>query len=114
MLNSGRCNPTSADAHVEPLERRIHLAGNGLSAVYFDNADFTGKSSERVDSSVNFNWGTAAPISGFGPDQFSARWTGLVVPTRSETYKFYAKGSDGFRLWVNGKLIIDKWINQSS
>ncbi|HET6246632.1 MAG TPA: PA14 domain-containing protein [Tepidisphaeraceae bacterium] len=45
--------------------------------------------------------------------QFSARWTGLIVPKFSETYTFTARADDGVRLWVNGKKLFDAWKMQS-
>lgn len=48
-----------------------------------------------------------------GADTFSVRWVGQVRPRYSETYTFYTQSDDGVRLWVNGTLIIDSWVNQS-
>ncbi|HEY9845679.1 MAG TPA: PA14 domain-containing protein, partial [Candidatus Caenarcaniphilales bacterium] len=30
----------------------------------------------------------------------------------SETYTFYVTTDDGVRLWVNGKLLVDNWVDQ--
>lgn len=43
------------------------------------------------------------------PDYNTARFTGTIVPRYSETYTFYMIGDDGFRLWIDGKLVIDFW-----
>lgn len=43
------------------------------------------------------------------PDFNTARFTGTIVPKYSEDYTFHMVGDDGFRLWVNGALIIDFW-----
>ena len=83
---------------MESVEPRLMLAGNGLAATYFDNADLTGKSVSRIDTTVNFDWGASAPATGIGADTFSARWTGSVQPTKSETYTFYVQSDDGARL----------------
>jgi hypothetical protein len=90
------------------------VSGDGLAATYFDNKDFTGKSASRGDKTVNFNWSSGAPISGFGSDTFSVRWSGFVVPAKSETYSFYTNTDDGVRLWVNGKLLVDRWSNKGA
>lgn len=86
--------------------------GNGLRADYFDNSDFTGTASTRTDRQINFNWGDGAPISGFGADTFSARWTGEVQAQYSQLYTFYARADDGVRVWVNNQLLIDAWKTQ--
>lgn len=43
------------------------------------------------------------------PDYNTARFTGTIVPTYTEDYTFHMVGDDGFRLWINGQLIIDFW-----
>ncbi|MBP1964584.1 family 43 glycosylhydrolase [Paenibacillus aceris] len=43
------------------------------------------------------------------PDYNTARFTGTIVPKYTENYTFHMVGDDGFRLWVNGQLIIDFW-----
>ena len=86
-------------------------AGNGLSAVYYDNQNFTGATVARVDPTVNFDWGAGAPAPGIGVNTFSVRWTGQVQAQFSQTYTFYTTSDDGVRLRVNGQLIIDNWTD---
>ena len=87
-------------------------SGTGLTAVYFDNMDFTTQRVARTDSAVDFNWGNGAPDASVGADTFSVRWTGQVQPLYSQTYTFHTYTDDGVRLWVNDTLIIDRWVNQ--
>jgi len=87
--------------------------GTGLSATYYDNSDFTGTSVTRTDPTVDFNWADQAPAAGIGADTFSIRWTGRVRAQHSETYTFYTFTNDGVRLWVEGELLVDKWVQQS-
>jgi hypothetical protein len=94
---------------LEGLEQRTMLAGDGLSAVYYDNADFTGASVARVDATVNFNWKGGTPAPHISSDTFSVRWTGQVQPSFSQTYTFSTVSDDGVRLWVNGQQIINQW-----
>ncbi|MEV6031078.1 PA14 domain-containing protein [Nonomuraea sp. NPDC052116] len=44
-------------------------------------------------------------------DDVSVRWTGQIQPKYSETYTFSIIGDNGFRLWVDGKPIIDHWVD---
>ncbi|MEV1247484.1 PA14 domain-containing protein [Nonomuraea sp. NPDC050022] len=85
----------------------------GLSATYFDNADLTGATVTRIDPTVNFDWGSAAPAPAIGADTFSVRWTGKVVADKAETYTFITTSDDGVRLWVDGKPLIDNWTDHS-
>lgn len=101
-------------AVVEPLEPRQLLATNGLNAVYFNNRDFTGAARTRIDSTVAFDWPDhSSPARGIRGTTFAARWSGLVKPYTSETYTFTTRNSDGVRLWVNGKLVIDAWTTST-
>lgn len=68
----------------------------------------------RVDTTVDFNWGTGSPGTGVPVDGFAARWSGTVIPTATETYTFYTSTDDGIRLWVNNTLIIDQWKHQGA
>jgi glucose/arabinose dehydrogenase len=86
--------------------------GDGLSATYFDNLDFTGPSVSRIDPGVNFNWGLGSPAAGIGEDTFSARWTGQVQPRYSGDYTFFTTSDDGVRLYINDQLVIDRFVDQ--
>ncbi len=102
---------------MEGLETRVlmhagHEEGTGLLGNYYDNKDFTNLKLTRTDSQVNFTWAAGSPASGIGADTFSVRWTGQLVPHTSEKYTFYTSTDDGVRLWVDGKLIIDKLKDQ--
>ncbi|MGI8835346.1 MAG: PA14 domain-containing protein [Pyrinomonadaceae bacterium] len=87
-------------------------AGTGLQAQYFDNMNFTDLKVTRTDASVNFDWGGGTPDPSVGIDTFTVRWQGKVEPQYAQTYTFYTETDDGVRLWVNGQLLIDKWIDQ--
>lgn len=92
----------------------VHSAvGDGLLGEYFDNPDFTNLKLRREDAAVNFSWGADSPDPSMQPDDFSVIWTGRILPEYSETYTFYIKVDGGVRLWVNGKLMIDKWSQQT-
>ena len=68
----------------------------------------------RIDPTINFNWGQNSPGPSVSRNSFSVRWTGFVQPQFTETYTFYTKTDDGVRLWVNGVLLIDHWVDQSA
>lgn len=86
---------------------------HGLRAELFAHADLTARRLVRVDAAVDFDWGQAAPAPNLPADQFSVRWSGEVVPRYSETYTISTVADDGVRLWVDGKLIIDRWTNHA-
>ena len=89
-------------------------AGTGLSAQYFDSRDFSGSAVSRIDSQVDFAWGSGSPAPTINPDNFSARWSGELESRFSETYTLSTVSDDGVRLWLDGQLVIDNWAEHSS
>jgi glucose/arabinose dehydrogenase len=85
--------------------------GNGLSATYFDNLDFTGATVSRIDPTVNFDWDIGSPAPGIDVNTFSARWTGQVEAAVTGTHTFYTLSDDGVRLWVDNVLVVNNWTN---
>jgi PA14 domain len=109
-LNSSLSSSTrSSDS---PLTIPASTTQSGLRAEYFDQPDFVNPVLIRVDTTVNFDWGSNSPDDTIAPDTFSVRWTGQVRSRYSETYTFHTVSDDGIRLWVNGQLIIDNWTAQ--
>ncbi|MFI0235920.1 PA14 domain-containing protein [Streptomyces sp. NPDC016845] len=44
-------------------------------------------------------------------DDVNARWTGKLVPEKTGLTTFSITGDNGFRLWVDDKLVIDHWVD---
>jgi len=91
---------------------------NGLTARYYrdpgNGTHFGTLVLTRVDPTVNFTWGTAAPAAGVTADNFAVRWTGRVQAPVSGTFRFTTISDDGIRLWVNGVQVINNWTDHSS
>ena len=66
---------------------------------------------ERIDPTVNFNWGANSPDPSMNSENFTIRWTGMIEVPASATYTFYTQSDDGIQLWVNDVLVIDNWTN---
>jgi hypothetical protein len=45
--------------------------------------------------------------------RYSARWTGQIEPRFSEEYCFHTYSNDGARLWIDGQLVIDDWVDNT-
>ena len=43
----------------QPTENSSIPLGNGLTAEYFDNSDFTASSLKRLEATINFQWGNS-------------------------------------------------------
>jgi hypothetical protein len=81
-------------------------------AEYFANPSLDGTPAVvRTDSAINFDWTNHRPHGSIPIDHWSARWTGEFLFDAGE-YLFKAYTDDGIRLWIDGQLVIDQWINQ--
>jgi YD repeat-containing protein len=91
-------------------------SGTGLTGEYYNDyngGNFSSYVLTRADADVNFDWGGGSPSPSVNLDNFSVRWTGTVVPRYTESYTFYTTTDDGVRLWIDGQLVIDRWIDQA-
>jgi beta-glucosidase len=87
----------------------------GLKGEYFDNIDFKGKPVVvRMDKNIDFNFRDEAPVVGQPKDNFAIRWTGVLVSPSPKKYKLYLSHDDGLRFWLDGKLLINKWVHPCS
>src|SRR5439155_5705288 len=75
----------------------------------------------RDDAAINFanltvtNATSGLPNSGIATNTFSIRWLGQVLtPNSSGSYTFTTTCDDGSRLWVNGTLVVDNWVDQGA
>lgn len=83
-----------------------------FSSEYFDNVSLAGMPKlTRNDSAIDFDWGGGSPASGIPVDNFSARWTRTENLSAGD-YTFTVTADDGVRLYIDGALLIDKWVDQ--
>ncbi|GAB1256943.1 hypothetical protein NBRC116494_14450 [Aurantivibrio plasticivorans] len=88
----------------------------GLVGSYYNGTSLSGGVvGTRVDTVVNFNWGSGSPgVPGIGTDQFSVSWDGYIRVTETGDYYFRTISDDGVRLRVGGQLIIDNWTDHAA
>lgn len=79
------------------------------NAEYFNNPYLAGEANvSRLDDGIGFDWGANAPVAGLPVDNFSVRWgKGGYIP--AGTYRFIVTSSLGFRLYIDGEIILDTW-----
>ncbi len=112
--SQGDANLSGIEIWSLPPSGRPPSPGGGLMGDYFYGTGFNSLAFSRVDGAVDFDWGTGSPDPSMGPDAFSVRWTGFVMPRYSETYTFTTTSDDGVRLWVGGNLLIDNWTDHAA
>ena len=87
------------------------VQGTGLMAEYFANQKCEPESRvcARIESAVDRDF-LRDPVGNGAPQvNFSARWSGSIVPERTDAYIFTGISDDGIRLTVDGQCIVDEW-----
>jgi beta-glucosidase len=89
-------------------------AAKGLKGEYFDNNRLEGQPRVvRTDARVDFGWTLNSPARGIPFDWYSVRWTGTLIAPARGLHRLGVEGNDGYRLFLDGKLLIDDWKKQS-
>lgn len=101
------------DAHL-PIPAallRTPQGAPGLQGEYYANGNLEGAPAlVRTDPQLAFEWAGGSPDAKLPSDRFSARWTGTLGPIpRTGEYTIVVRCDDGVRLWLDGKLLLDKW-----
>jgi len=86
----------------------------GLTGEYFDNNRLEGTPRiVRTDQRVDFGWTLNSPGRGIPFDWYSVRWTGTIAVPATGVRRIGVEGNDGYRLFLDGKLVVDNWRKQS-
>lgn len=101
----------AATAADEPVE--VH----GLKGEYYTQSapgafDFHELKATGFDTNLDFD--NLEPRLAFATgqsDDVNVRWTGRIVPEKTGATTFSIIGDNGFRLWVDGQLAIDHWVD---
>lgn len=103
--------PTASAAEDDPVE--IH----GLKGEYYTHSapgafDFHELKATAFDTHIDFdNLEPRLNVTTGRSDDVSVRWTGKIVPERTGAHTFSIIGDNGFRLWIDGRLAIDHWVD---
>ncbi len=84
----------------------------GLTAEYYTGRRFEKLVTTRRDAQVDFDW-PAEGVPGQDKDNFSVRWTGQIIADKTSDHTFITYTDDGVRLWIDGRLLIDDWVDHA-
>ncbi|MGE5926064.1 MAG: glycoside hydrolase family 3 N-terminal domain-containing protein [Gemmatimonadota bacterium] len=94
---------------VVPKEAFASLRGE-----YFDNIALGGAPrTSRRDAQIDFRWTFNGPADGVLPEWHSVRWTGRIRAPAGGVRRLGIEGTDGYRLYLDGRLLIDNWRKES-
>lgn len=87
----------------------------GLQGEYFNNITFSGDPTFiRNDKQLDFRWTLFSPDpEKLTCDFYSVRWTGKLKAPESGSFKIGIDGNDGYRLYLEGQLVLDNWTKRS-
>jgi beta-glucosidase len=87
---------------------------DSLRGEYFDNITLSGPPRlTRDDENIDFHWTFNAPSRRLQVGWYSVRWTGRLEASTTGVSRLGVEGDDGYRLYLDGKLLIDNWRKQS-
>lgn len=93
------------------------LGANGLLAEYClfnkDDLTFGEKKSSYVDKNINYpDMSMIIQERTGAKDYVAVRWTGRIAAPESGNYTFSAYSDNGIRLYLDGKKVLDWWVNK--
>jgi len=88
----------------------------GIKAEYFNNTELTGEPvATRFEKDLNHVWQEGENvIANINANDFSARYTTNYTATEDKTIVLEIKADNGFRVSVNGKVVMEDWLNKKN
>lgn len=104
--------PVPAEALFHEIDGRVEA---GLRGEYFADASLSGSPVfVRTDPRIQFQWTLFSPDPEKLPSDFySVRWTGKIKATETGRFRVGIDGNDGYRLFLDGRLLLDNWGKRS-
>lgn len=111
------CTRTEPAPRAVPSTALFHMQGPnrvpGLKGTYFNGTDLNAAPAfTRIDGHIDFQWTLYGPDPRVAADHFAVTWEGLIVPDSSGHWRIGVEGNDGYRLYLDGTLLLDRWEEQ--
>lgn len=86
----------------------------GITATYFNSlAPGSNPVKTTVLQDLNESYTFMSPDSSLDANHFSVRYSGFLVPRKTGKYQLALEGNDGFRMFIDNRLVIDQWSKVS-
>ncbi|MFT4252515.1 MAG: glycoside hydrolase family 3 C-terminal domain-containing protein [Caulobacter sp.] len=80
-------------------------AAKGVKVETFQGLDLSGEAKAETAANVQVGWGRPQREK----RRTSMRWSGFLKPSESGVHRFTMRGEGGYRILVDGKLVVDAW-----
>jgi alpha-D-xyloside xylohydrolase len=94
--------PPEDSVLIAPEHFRTREGKPGLTARYYNDAEFKSLCREQVEPEINLFWYTGWPDFIAGP-KFSIRWEGKLIPSQTGPHRFHMKSFGPKRVFLDGK-----------
>lgn len=86
-----------------------------FNARYWNNTGCNGTPvTSNTTNNINYDWGGGSPAPGVNTDNFCIEWSNTTVNfLYTDWYTFFVLADDGFRLYFDSVLILDRWQDQA-
>ncbi|MFI5210474.1 MAG: glycoside hydrolase family 3 C-terminal domain-containing protein, partial [Gemmatimonadales bacterium] len=112
---AGKASYAPGPGRATPQYAVIPARALRVQGEYFTNPELDGTPTlVRTDSVVDFAWTLSSAGQGVPLDWYSVRWTGTLAVPASGVRRIGVAGSDGYRLYLDDRLVIDDWSKNSA
>ena len=111
----GRVNYAPGPGRSDASDTVVPAASlDSLRGEYFDNINLEGTPRlARRDEQIDFHWTFNPPAHGLSVGWYSVRWNARLRVPAGGVRRLGIEGDDGYRLFLDDKLLIDDWRKQS-
>lgn len=109
---------TTDDVFTTSLEGKFYtsrdLSTPGLKMDFFNNMEVSGEPVySTVATKIAHNWKRSPKKGVVDEDEYSVRWSGVFYSENNEKIEFTLAGDDGYRMFIDGKEVINDWREHS-
>jgi len=100
----------------EDVSTKMSFDGKpGIQAAYYNNTELKGSPVIRIEKDLKHFWQEGETVvDGIQANDFSARYKTDFKSTEDKTIALEMQADNGYRLMVNGKILLDEWAGKKN